>query len=169
MDQGPLAKAEGLRQSVSRTCHQGQCFLMQTTRRARWCHTTLCCSLPPLVRPRVYMRDWAATRWIGRGVAPVFTAAPDIWIRSLKDDESSGLFRCALAEPFCSTECRAVSRVCSSEGRQVDTYLFSAALHFDMHLLPPLVDSLLSQRPASATLAAFVAAIHHGGYIRPQR
>lgn len=37
-------------------------------------------------------------------------AAPDIWIRRLKVDESGRLFRYALAEPFCRTECSAVGR-----------------------------------------------------------
>jgi hypothetical protein len=143
---------------------------MQTTRRAGLCHTTLWYTLPRLVRPRVYMRDWAAaccsmdrSRSHGR-----LHAAPGIWIRRLHVDNSSGLFRYALAEPFCVTECSTVSRACRLEGRQVNTYLFSAALQLDMYLSPPVIDSLLSQRPAPATHPAPVAVIDHGSNIRPQ-
>jgi len=74
---------------------------MQTTRRAGFAIPLFATLCPHLVRPRVYMRDRAA-QWTDRGVAPVFTRHQIFGSGDITSDESSRLFRYALAEAFCA-------------------------------------------------------------------
>ena len=108
LDDGP--RTEGLRQSVSPSRHQqANTFPMQTTRRVGQCHTiSLRLSSSFGKAESLYARLGCS---IGRSRSCArLHAVPGIWIRRLKHDESGRLFRYALAEPFCATECSAVSR-----------------------------------------------------------
>lgn len=167
MDQGPLAKAEGLRQSVSPSPPLGDSFPHADRTPSRVGHTTVCYSLPSSGKAESLYARLGCSMDRPRSCARL-QAAPGIWIRRLKSDEGSRLFRYALAEPFCATECSAVSRACRL-GWKVGRYI---SLHSSTPGHVPLTafdSSLLIQCPASATRSASVAAIHHGSDIRPQR
>jgi hypothetical protein len=125
LDDGP--RTEGLRQSVSPSRHQqANAFPMQTTRRAGLCHTT---SLPPSSFSGKAESLYARLGCLidrSRSSARLH-AVPGIWIRRLKDDESDRLFRYALAEPFCATECIAAQYFeyvgwVGRQAKQVNTY-----------------------------------------------